>query len=346
MTFRMDARYLGCFAACLIGSSVTVLAQVQTQTQMQTQQIAAAPQDPAAILQRISSAARELSYAGVFVHSTQDRTLASRITHVSSRGEEWERIESLDGPLQEIIRRNEELYCYQPESKTVRLDRRISGKFFPSLLKGTPQAILENYNVRLGPTERISGHDCQWVFLEPKDSLRFFQRLCAEIGSGLLLRAKVFNNRNQVLEQFTFTELRFGKEGARDFGHEHIKSRLKEKQAGWQTEDNTQRNLKNTDTGWVAAGPPPGFRKIMETKRTVAGKSQPVSHLVFSDGLASISVFVEALGANAKGQSNGAEDGMYSYALRTVADHQITVLGEVPISAAQMLANSIEPKVR
>ena len=102
MTFRMDARYRGCFAACLIGSSVTVLAQVQ----MQTQQRAAAPQDSVAVLQRISSAARELSYAGVFVHSTQDSTLASRITHVSSRGEEWERIESLDGPPQEIIRRN------------------------------------------------------------------------------------------------------------------------------------------------------------------------------------------------------------------------------------------------
>ncbi len=347
MMYRLHSHYLRYFPACLIGLSATVFAQAPAPTLTPTPTPTQMPSAPeaAAVLQRISNAARELSYAGVFVHSTQDRTAASRITHISSRGDEWEKIESLDGPAHEIIRRNEQLFCYQPESKTVRLDRRISGKFFPSLLHGTPQAILENYNVRMGATERISGHDCQWITLEPKDTLRFLQRLCAEIGSGLLLRAKVFNDRNQMLEQFTFTELRLGKEAARDFGHGHIKSHLQEKLAGWMTDDSAQRDMKNTDSGWVAASPPQGFRKVMEMKRTLAGKALPVSHLVFSDGLASISVFVEALNGGVQGQSKGAEDGMFSYALRTVADHQVTVLGEVPFGAAQMLANSMEPKI-
>ena len=238
------------------------------------------------------------------------------------------------------------MYCYQPDSKTMRLDRRISGKFFPALLNGTPQSIMESYRVRVGSTERISGHDCQWVILEPKDALRFLQNLCAEIGSGLLVRAKMLNSRNQVIEQFTFTELRLGKDATRDFGRSHFKSRLQEKQNGWQTDDSAQRELKNTDTGWVVTSPPAGFKKIMEMKRTLAGKTQPVSHLVFSDGLASISVFVEPIQNGAKGLSNGAEDGMYSYALRPVGDHQVTVLGEVPIGTAQMLANGVLPKSR
>lgn len=322
-----------CFVACLTGAAAPAWAQ-------------AAPAGPASLLQRIGTAARQLSYSGVFVHSSRDRTTTSRIIHISDRGEEWERTEFLDGPAHEIIRRNEELYCYQPESKTIRIDRRISGKFFPSLLNGAPETVMENYNVRIGPVERIGGHDCQWLVLEPKDALRFLQELCAETGSGLLLRARTFNDRNQILEQFTFTELKLGKEAERDFSRGHIKSRLHVRQDGWQTDDSAQRDMKNTETGWVVTNPPAGFRKVMEMQRNMAGKIQPVSHLVFSDGMASISVFVESLPSGTKGQSQAAEDGMGSYALRTVADHQVTVLGEVPLGAAQLLANGVGPKAR
>src|SRR5450759_633626 len=133
MTLR---HLLSCFVACLAGAVVPAWAQ-------------AAPAEPASLLLRIGTAARQLSYSGVFVHSSRDRTTTSRIVHVSDRGEEWERTEFLDGPAHEIIRRNEELYCYHPESKIIRIDRRISGKFFPSLINGTPQAVMENYNVRI-----------------------------------------------------------------------------------------------------------------------------------------------------------------------------------------------------
>ena len=330
----MMLRHLfSCFAACLAGAAAPAWAQDTAA-------------DPASLLQRIGTAARQLSYSGVFVHSSRDRTATSRIIHISDRGEEWERTEFLDGPAHEIIRRNEELYCYQPESKTIRIDRRISGKFFPSLLSGTPQTVMENYNVRIGTLERIGGHDCQWLVLEPKDSLRFLQELCAEKGSGLLLRARTFNDRNQMLEQFTFTELKLGREAERDFSRRHIKSRLQVKQDGWQTDDSAQRAMKNTETGWVVANPPVGFRKVMEMQRTMAGKIQPVFHLVFSDGMASVSVFVESLPSGTKGHNEAAEDGMGSFALRTVADHQVTVLGEVPLGASQLLANGVGPKAR
>jgi sigma-E factor negative regulatory protein RseB len=329
----MLRQLFSCLAACLAGAAAAAWAQ-------------AAPSDAAVLLQRIGAAAREMSYSGVFVHSSRDSTTTSRIVHISDRGGEWEKTEFLDGPAHEIIRRNEELYCYHPESKTIRIDRRISGKFFPSLLNGAPQSVAENYSIRIGPMERIGGHDCQWLVLEPKDSMRFLQELCAEKGSGLLLRARMFNDRNQLLEQFTFTELKLGKEALRDFSRGHIKSRLQVKQEGWQTDDSAQRDMKNTETGWVVANPPAGFRKVVEMQRTMTGKIQPVSHLVFSDGMASVSVFVEPLPIGTKGHTEAAEDGMGSYALRTVADHQVTVLGDVPLGAAQLLANGVGPKAR
>ena len=159
-------------------------------------------------LERISKAARELPYTGVFVHQTIDNSSTSRVTHLLDRqGVEHEKIEALDGPTHEIIRRNEEMFCYQPDLKTVRVDRRASGRFFPSLISGSPKLVSENYRVKMGPVERIAGFDCQWLTLEPKDEMRYAQKLCAEVGTGLLLRARSYNDRNQLLEQFMFTQL-------------------------------------------------------------------------------------------------------------------------------------------
>lgn len=297
--------------------------------------------DPAAMLQRISDAARTLNYTGTFIHSNADTTTTSRITHLFDRGEEWERIESVDGPRQETIRRNDEMYCFQPESKTVRVDRRMTGKFFPSLVGGTPDIILANYKLRLGKVERIGGHDCQWVILEPKDALRFLQKLCAEVQTGLLMRAKTLNERGQIVEQFSFTQLLMGKAAQRETGLGQLKSRLTQKQAGWQTDDSAQKSVKVGDTGWWVQMPPTGFRLITELKRAMPGKAEPVSHLVFSDGLAAISVFIEPLGGKSAGFSRASEEGMVSYAMRSVGNHQITVLGEVPVATAQSLANGV-----
>lgn len=297
--------------------------------------------DPVALLQRMSDAARTLNYSGTFIHSVADTTTTSRITHLFDRGEEWERIESVDGPRQETIRRNDEMYCFQPDSKTVRLDRRMTGKFFPSLVSGTPEVILANYKLRLGKVERIGGHDCQWVILEPKDALRFLQKLCAEVQTGLLMRAKTLNERGQIVEQFSFTQLLMGKAAVRDAGLSHLKSRLAQKEPGWQTDDSARKSVKVGDTGWWVQAPPVGFRLVTELKRAMPGKSEPVSHLVFSDGVATISVFVEPLGANTAGFSRASEEGMVSYAMRSVGNHQVTVLGEVPVTTAQNLANGV-----
>ncbi|MDX2220392.1 MAG: MucB/RseB C-terminal domain-containing protein [Burkholderiales bacterium] len=302
--------------------------------------------DPAVMLQKMSDAARTLNYSGTFIHSNADSTTTSRVTHLFDRGDEWERVESIDGPRQETIRRNDEIYCFQPDSKTVRLDRRMTGKFFPSLVSGTPDIILANYKLRLGKVERIGGHDCQWVILEPKDALRFLQKLCAEVQTGLLMRAKTLNERGQIVEQFSFTQLLVGKAALREAGLSQLKARVAQKEPGWQTDDAAHKGVKVGDTGWWVQSPPIGFRLITELKRTMPGKTEPVSHLVFSDGLAAISVFIEPLGAKSAGFSRAGEEGMVSYAMRSVGNHQVTVLGEVPVSTAQSLANNVAARNR
>ena len=293
-------------------------------------------------LDRISRSARELPYSGVFVQQTAEGASTSRITHVVDRhGVEMEKLELLDGPLTEIIRRDDEMTCYKPDSRTISIDRRATGRFFPSLISGNTKSIANNYRVKLGNVERIAGLDCQWVILEPKDAMRYMQKLCAEIGTGLLLRAKLFNDRKQMVEQFMFTQL----DVSRNISPQSLKSRYEQSQ-GWQRQI-AVKSIKDTDTGWKAVNLPAGFRKIMEMTRNLAGRPDPVAHLVYSDGVLSVSVFVESAQiAPNSFTSVVAEDGPTSFAMRASGDHQITVMGEVPPATVQSIADGMARRQR
>ena len=295
-------------------------------------------------LERISRAGREMPYMGVFVHSTPENSTSSRVTHlVDKQGVEHEKIESLDGPLMETIRRNEEMYCYQPEAKVVRIDRRATGRFFPALVTGSPQKIAENYRIKLGPKDRFADYDCQWIILEPKDSMRYTQKFCAELGSGLLLRAKTFNDRNQLLEQFVFTQLDL----SRTVFKQSLKSKFEES-IGWRRDYSVPAaTQKDSETGWLVSNLPAGFKKIMEMMRSLSGRPQPVAHLVFSDGVSHVSVFAEPSQTPARVSAGGAsEDSPTTFAVRSVADYQVTVMGEVPFAAVQAIADGVTRKAR
>jgi len=288
-------------------------------------------------LDRIAKSARELPYTGVFVHQTTEGATTSRITHLVDRqGNEHEKLEMLDGPMREVVRRNEEMFCYQPDQKTVRVDRRATGRFFPSLISGNPAVIVENYFVKLGQVERIAGHDCQWVILQPKDTMRYMQKLCAELGTGLLLRARMYNERSQLLEQFMFTQL----DVTGGVSPKNVRSQFEEK--GWQRDYSIRNSLKPADTGWQVTNLPPGFKKITEMVRNLTGRKETVSHLVYSDGLLHVSVFVEPMAGTAVQSSNRmTDDSPISMAIRPLLDHQVTVMGEVPMAAVQAIADSV-----
>src|SRR3954464_14871295 len=141
---------------------------------------AAPATDPIAWLQRAAQSARAASYEGVYVHTNGERTSTVRVTHVNSAGDEHERIEPLDDASLEIVRHNDETFCRFPDAKTVRLDPRITNRFFPNLISASAEAIAQAYEVKLGKLERVLGYECQWLRLEPRDALRYPQAICAE----------------------------------------------------------------------------------------------------------------------------------------------------------------------
>ena len=302
---------------------------------------AAAPapgDDGVAWLNKMASAARLLNYSGTFVYHHAGRNETSRIVHfVNTAGGEFERLEAMDGPLREVIRTNDQVTCYLPGTRTVIIEKR-SARRFPALLPERLAGVSDSYAVRVTGKDRVAGFDCQVVTLVPKDKLRYGHQFCAEIANGLLLRARTLSEKNEPLESFVFTELKIG--GA--FSREQVKSKYAPKSRDWKV-DTSSLVLSDvaTDTGWSLKSQPAGFRKLTELKRSIAGRAAMVSQIVYSDGLAAVSVFIEPL-PRAQFPQSLSHQGAINIYVRRVSDHMVTVLGETPAATVVQIANSLE----
>ena len=298
----------------------------------------AVSQDGLALLKQMASASRRLNYSGTFVYQHAGQNETSRIVHfVNPAGGEFEKLETLDGPAREVIRTNDQVTCYLPDSKTVIIEKR-STRRFPALLPEQLSGVADNYVVSVTGMDRVAGYDCRVVVLEPKDKLRYGHQFCAEAGSGLPLRARTLSEKNQQLETFAFTDLRIGGSFSRD----QVRSRYAAKSKDWKV-DHSALAISDVpaDTGWSLTRQPTGFKKLTELKRSIAGRSAMVSHIVYSDGLAAISVFIEPL-PKARPARSLSHQGAVNIYIRPVADHMVTVLGEAPAATVMQIANSLE----
>ena len=252
---------------------------------------AGTPTDAMAWLKKIAAASRQVNYAGTFVYQHGNQSETSRIAHLVHAGGESERLEILDGPPREIIRNNENVTCYLPESKTVVIEKRLA-RSFPAALPEKVSGITDNYVIKKGGQNRVAGYDCQVIVLEPKDNLRYGHKFCVELRTALPLRARMYSDGNELVESFAFTQLTLGSGVSRDM----LRSRYAGKTQTWRVDKSAlERSEMSADTGWVLNNRPAGFNKLTEMKRSIAGRPASVSHIVYSDGLAAISVFIEPM---------------------------------------------------
>jgi sigma-E factor negative regulatory protein RseB len=291
--------------------------------------------DGVALLQRIYQATEKLSYTGTFVYQQGDRTETSRITRVAGAGGDIERVEVLDGMPREIIRTRDVVRCYMPETQTVKVERRTDQRAFPGMLPAHVAELSRSYVIARGETKRIAGHDCNLVTLTPRDDLRYGYRLWADVSTGMLLKAQTFNRQGVVVEQFTFTQLAIG-----NVGREQV--RLRQDTKGWRIEDAAVTPVNLAQAGWLVGTDLPGFRKVTEVQRKLS-EARPVGQVVYSDGMAALSIFIEPM----TGRSDSIRPGLSSLGAfhiytREVANHVVTVVGEAPAASVQRVANTVE----
>jgi sigma-E factor negative regulatory protein RseB len=292
-------------------------------------------EDPLALLQKIAQGSRQLIYSGTFVYRSGQRVDTSRIVHSVKDGIEIERIEALDGSPREVLRSGSEVKCFFPDEKLLIVENRPGQRGFPSLLPAGLGSLPEYYVIREGGSARVAGLNSRSLRLEPRDALRYGHEFWMDPASGLLLKANLIGERGETLESFAFTQVHVGgplEQGALDarFHGDRVK-----------VQQVRTTELKGDDVAWVFRNTLPGFRRLTAMKRQSAPDQPESLHVVFSDGLASISVFIESGGVGGEAEA-AATMGPVNIYRRQLGDHRLVVMGEVPPLAVKRLGDGIE----
>lgn len=329
----------GALAQAPSGSATELSAQPQPQLQPPSQPQSQPQSQTLAdskLLSQIQRAAHTLNYAGVFTYQQGGAIESSRLAHGFDGQNETEKLELLDGPAREYLRHNEDVQCLIPEQKTVLLEKQ-RGDRFPGLLLSDTQSIDANYSVRpLTQPMRVAGRTCQLIDVVPRDAARYGYRLCADIETGLLLKAQTINGDGRVIEQVAFTEIAIGSSIAKNLLQPSWSI------TGWNVLEPIQKTVDLKSLGWNIQ-PPAGFAPTSQLQQLFA-ENKIVHQMVLSDGLATISIFIEPylnersdykpLGAAQVGSVN-------LYGVK-IANFWLTVLGEVPASTLEKFAQSIQ----
>lgn len=305
--------------------------------------LAAAPvaysAEPQALLARMQRAAQTLNYDGTFVYQNGDRLESLRIVHRVGRQGVEERLVSLNGVPREIVRSNRDVRCYLPDGHAALIEHRRAGKHgFPALLvSGSPSALEHAYVVKAGRDGRVAGRQVRLVTIAPRDGYRYGYHLWADDASGLLLKAGLLDEHGTVVEQYMFTEVSIG----RPIPNSALAPQYATREATRLPAD--EPTLADTPGQWEPGRLPGGFVLTARVVRRLPGADLPVEHLVYSDGLAVVSVFIEPV-TDSSGPA--AIDGLSRmgavHAFGKVIDgHRVTVIGETPAATVAMIGESM-----
>ena len=244
-------------------------------------------------LQRMHAASRQRSYAGTFVVSAAGGNLSSaRIWHVCEGDLQLERVEVLSGPPRSTFRRNDHVMTFLPETKIVKSEKRENLELFPNLLGAPDSAIGNYYGARVVGKDRVAGFDADVVQLEPRDGLRFGYRVWSERRSGLVVKLQTLDGENRVIEQSAFSELQLDAPVKAQ-----ALAQMMSSTAGYKVEKSELERTTPVKEGWSLRAPIAGFKPVSCYKRAMGGAASGgqghTMQWIFSDGLATVSLFVE-----------------------------------------------------
>lgn len=290
-------------------------------------------------LARMDEAARTVSYTGTFVYRHGNMLDTMRVFHLVGPNGIRERLQSLNGVPREIIRGRQEIKCYLPDQKTLIVERRADDrKGFPGVLPRHVAPLDPYYRLALGGQARVAGRPAQIVQIQPRDQYRYGYRLWADAATGLLLRSDLLDGQGRVIEQFMFTQV---DPGAR-ITTADLAPPPHDRFRRWQREA-AEKPMPDAPK-WHLTALPPGFQLQASLVRA-AGDGQPrVTHLVYSDGLAAVSVFIQKLKDGAASSMVGLRrmGAVHVYG-RVEHGHQVTVVGEVPTVTVRLIGASVQP---
>jgi len=294
-------------------------------------------EEPQKWLARVNQALTTLNYDGVFSHWQGGRVETLRIIHRVQGGAVKERLVSLDSSGREFIRTGTELACYLPDQRTVLVEQQPPASLLLGSLPTFDAASAEFYDVKAVRRTRLLGRRVQLIAVTPKDEYRYGYRLWIDEATGTPLRTELCNGQGQPIEQVVFASISW----PRRIPDSAFKPDISTEGFSWLREQSGPITASSAQVTWSAVRLPPGFHLSVRAAQKMPGLADPVDHLVFTDGIASVSVFVEMRTHAGHALSGSAQVGSASTFATVIHGHPVTAVGEVPPQTVQFIANSV-----
>lgn len=299
----------------------------------------AADEDAHQWLERMSDALSSRNYTGVFTHATRRQSETMRIVHRVGKGASTERLVSLDGNGREIVRTAKEVHVYLPDRRVVLVEQRSDdGSLLDNLPEPGPE-LDAMYTLQLREGHKLLGRDVRLLDIRPRDGRRYGYRLWLDQATAMPLRTMVLDRTGRPVEVINFTQIEMPR---------HIDARATEPSIDatgfkWVRTGRRPQMAPPATVAWRPTQLPPGFRLVASRTQVVPGVAFPVQHLIFSDGFASISVFIEPARPAGPTPPESSSVGSANAFSTVVHGRVVTAVGEVPLETVRDVARSVAP---
>ena len=293
------------------------------------------------LINEMSRASHDLNYDGVLVYRCANQMNTMRIIHKAGGEGEHERLVSLTGSAREVIRDGNTVRCFFPENKAVMVEKSHAGKLISSYLPDPIERIADHYHFEIATQDRVAGRNAWVVNIIPGDNLRYGYQLWVDQDTRLMLKSELKNSDGITLEQIMFTQL----EVLEQIPDSLLKPTITGADYTWyETTAKSKMEVQNSDIRWIVTWMPDGFTMSEYGKQSMSMSQVPVDHMVFTDGLAMVSIFIEKLTRDAQSaEGPSTMGGINTYAVLT-GGYQVTAVGEVPMTTVRLMANSVKPR--
>ncbi len=330
---RMAARApVLCLAASLLVTPVLTNASDSSEQDMP---------DPVTLLNSMADALKTLNYRGTFVHITDENIESMRIIHARDGITEREKMVSLNGEAREVYRNNKLVTCIWPGSQSVIVSKSKPRDLLPKVDSALTNSPLYTFSV--DSADRVAGYPTYVVDVKPIDQYRYGYRFWIEKESNMLLRSVLLDSDGQSIEQVMFTDIEFPD----SIPDEELDADA-ESRGGYSWLEKPDLKTAGQPTAPVDkvsfTSLPDGYTEVSESFRPMPMNDSPVSHVILTDGMASVSVYIEYsmpdTASSPKGVSRMGAMNAYS---RVHEDSSfVTVVGEVPVATVKLIANSVQ----
>jgi sigma-E factor negative regulatory protein RseB len=290
-------------------------------------------------LEKMSTAVSTIDYEGTVIRRQNGEAQALKVVHKVVDGVVNEKVITQEGNGLEIIRIGNEVHCILPDKKSVLIEQWNDRSTLFSTLPSSEVTFGSEYDLSIVREERVAGRPAVLLAVRPHDTFRFGHRIWLDRETAFPLRTELVGNDGELIEQFKFADINLES----SVSQQALAPSIDLENFTWYT-DPVRVEGADTRTDWTCDDLPPGFRVISTRHEQLPGADAPVTHIVYGDGLATVSVFIaEKQDQEIARRSNmGASS---SFSIET-GDHQITAVGEVPPETAQRIATSMRLRLR